>query len=148
MLADQPTLLLIQGGDPDPNELLSKWGWYDTTDPTLIHWQVRINYAAGEIDHARYTDDIGANQVLVPKSEKAHIIYYDKNDHSSTDGPYYPESIFTENGTKSFVANFGDITDTIIIDYDTHVTDNGASTEYENYGDLTGDNIEKQEVDV
>ncbi len=34
-------------------------------DSTLIHWQVRINYAKENIQKAIYTDIIGGNQNLV-----------------------------------------------------------------------------------
>lgn len=37
---------------PDKDEILYKWGWVDENDSTLIHWQVRINYAKENIQKA------------------------------------------------------------------------------------------------
>lgn len=60
----------------------------------------------------------------------------------------YPDSATSENGTSGFKTTLGSISGPVLIDYETNITDNGASTHYENSGNLTGDNIEKQIVDV
>ncbi|MBA5771206.1 peptidoglycan-binding protein, partial [Escherichia coli] len=43
-----------------PTETLFKYGWVDASNPSLIHWVVRVNYAKVNIPNAVFTDIIGA----------------------------------------------------------------------------------------
>ncbi|KRM07045.1 collagen adhesin [Liquorilactobacillus ghanensis DSM 18630] len=133
---------------PDPTEKLVKWGWYDATDPTIIHWQTRINYAQKDINNAVYTDFVGENQKLIPSTISAEQVKY----HTDSDGydvisKVDNSKIFQDSDTK-FHINLGDINQTYVVDYETKATDNGASFHYENSAQLTGDNIEKEEQTV
>ena len=135
---------------PDPNEVLYKWGWYDKNNPNIIYWRVRINYANKTINNTTYTDLVGGNQKLVSGSVSAYKVKL----QSQSDGAgfnvlsFYPGSATIENGTSGFKTTLGDISGPVVIDYETNITNNGASSHYENSGSLTGDNIEKQTVDV
>lgn len=133
---------------PDKDEVLYKWGWVDENDSTLIHWQVRINYAKENIQKAIYTDIIGGNQNLVSGSiSVANVTYSSDGENYSVDS-YYPQASILENGVNGFTVDLGDISNTIIVDYSTRATDGGLSQQYENRGELTGENIEKQVVEV
>ncbi|MDN5463532.1 MAG: Ig-like domain-containing protein, partial [Lactococcus lactis] len=133
---------------PDKDEVLYKWGWVDENDSTLIHWQVRINYAKENIQKAIYTDIIGGNQNLVSGSISVANVTYSSDGENYNVDSYYPQASILENGVNGFTVNLGDISNTIIIDYSTRATDGGLSQQYENRGELTGENIEKQVVEV
>ncbi|WP_076669860.1 collagen binding domain-containing protein, partial [Lactiplantibacillus plantarum] len=133
---------------PDPDEVLYKWGWYDTNNPNIIHWRVRINYANKTINNTVYTDLVGGNQTLVSGSVSAYKVKFQSDGESFNILSVYPDSATSENGTSGFKTTLGDISGPVIIDYETNITNNGASAHYENSGNLTGDNIEKQTVDV
>ncbi|WP_344695757.1 collagen binding domain-containing protein, partial [Lentilactobacillus parakefiri] len=134
--------------EPDPNEVLNKWGWYDTNNPYIIHWRVRINYAGKTINQAVYTDRVDDNQALVPGS----VSVYKVNPHSDGSNfnilSTYPSSSTIENGTSGFTTTLGDISNQVVIDYKTKITNNGISGHYKNNGNLAGSNIEKQTIDV
>ncbi len=133
---------------PDPNEVLYKWGWYDTNNPNIIHWRVRINYANKTINNTTYTDLVGGNQKLVSGSVLAYKVKYQSDGSNFNILSTYPSSSTIENGTSGFTTTLGDISSTVVIDYETEITNNGSSSHYENSGSLTGDTIEKQTVDV
>ena len=133
---------------PGPDEVLYKWGWYDTNNPNIIHWRVRINYANKTINNAAYTDLVGGNQTLVSGSVSAYKVKFQSDSENFNSLSVYPDSATSENGTSGFKTTLGDISGPVIIDYETNITNNGASAHYENSGNLTGDNIEKQTVDV
>ncbi|CUS26880.1 collagen adhesin [Paucilactobacillus oligofermentans DSM 15707 = LMG 22743] len=133
---------------PDKGELLYKWGWYDADNPNVIHWRVRVNYANKTINNAVYTDIVGGDQTLVSGSVVAQNVKYQAGGNDFTVLSTYPSSATIEDGTAGFKTNLGDITGTVLIDYETNITNNGASVHYENSGNLTGYNIEKQTVDV
>lgn len=136
------------GTGPDPDETLYKWGWYDVNDPSIIHWRVRINFSKQNIDNAKYTDFIGANQKLISGSVEAYQVNYDESGNNFDITYSYPSSATIESGVTGFTTTLGNITGTVVIDYSTQTTDNGGSSKYENSGELTGDNITTQTVDV
>ncbi|MEE8831753.1 MAG: Cna B-type domain-containing protein [Leuconostoc gelidum] len=133
---------------PDPDEELYKWGWYDSNDPTIIHWRVRLNYAKVDIKNAVYTDFVGGNQKLVAGSIQAYHVEYNSDGTDFTQLNDVPSSDVFEDSALKFHVNLHELTDTVLVDYDTKVTDGGTSTKYENSGQLTGENIEKQTIDV
>ncbi|MCP0887489.1 Cna B-type domain-containing protein [Ligilactobacillus sp. WILCCON 0076] len=142
------TIDIIPSSGPDPSEVLYKWGWYDETDPTLIHWRVRINYAKQEINDAKYTDTVGGNQKLVSGSITAYNVSFYSDGNTFDINSYYPSSATIENGTAGFTTNLGNISGPVLIDYETKATDGSVSAQYENSGSLTGTNIVEQTVDV
>ena len=133
---------------PDPNEVLSKWGWYDTNNPYIIHWRVRINYAGKTINQAVYTDRVDDNQTLVPGSVSVYKVKYQSDGSNFNILSTYPSSSTIENGTSGFTTTLGDMSSPVVIDYKTKITDNGISAHYKNNGKLAGSNIEKQTIDV
>ncbi|WP_254261206.1 collagen binding domain-containing protein, partial [Lactobacillus helveticus] len=134
---------------PDPNEVLYKWGWYDTNNPYIIHWRVRINYAGKTINQAVYTDRVDDNQALVSGSVSVYKIKYQSDGRNFNILSTYPSSSTIENGTSGFTTTLGDIlSSTVVIDYKTKITNNGISAHYKNNGKLAGSNIEKQTIDV
>ena len=133
---------------PDPNEVLYKWGWYDTNNPYIINWRVRINYAGKTINQAVYTDRVDDNQTLVPGSVSVYKAKYQSDGSNFNILSTYPSSSTIENGTSGFTTTLGDISSLVFIDYKTKITNNGISAHYENNGKLAGSNIEKQTIDV
>ncbi|MGY3742906.1 Cna B-type domain-containing protein [Leuconostoc inhae] len=137
------------GNDPvPPDEKLYKWGWYDENDPTTIHWRVRLNYAKSDVKNTVYTDFIGENQTLISSSIQAYHVVYDSEGANFTIASHVPQSDVYEDGSTEFHINLHDISDTVVVDYETKIMDEGNAGKYENSGTLTGDNIEKQTVDV
>lgn len=135
---------------PDPSELLYKWGTVDADDPTFIHWTVRVNYATQEIENGVYTDFVGPNQEVVKGSVAGIQGRYNADGTvftPATDGEILESSVVYDSSTK-FHVNIGNFKDTVIINYDTKATDGGNSSKYENAGQFTGNNIQKQEVDI
>ena len=47
------------------DELLSKWGFQDKNDPTIINWSVRINYAKRVLNYVKLIDTLSDNQKLI-----------------------------------------------------------------------------------
>lgn len=47
------------------DELISKWGFQDKEDPTVINWTARINYAHRILNHVAIIDTMSNNQKLV-----------------------------------------------------------------------------------
>ncbi|EPD05624.1 collagen adhesin, partial [Lacticaseibacillus paracasei subsp. paracasei Lpp70] len=133
---------------PDPNEVLYKWGWYDTNNPYIIYWRVRINYAGKTINQAVYTDRVDDNQALVPGSVSVYKVKYQSDGSNFNILSTYPSSSTIENGTSGFTTTLGDISSPVVIDYKTKITNNGISAHYKNNGKLAGSNIEKQTIDV
>ncbi|MCT3216000.1 Cna B-type domain-containing protein, partial [Lactiplantibacillus plantarum] len=139
---------ISSSNSPDQDELLYKFGWYDSNNPSIIHWLVRINYAKREINNAIYTDLVGDNQALVSGSISAYKVEFKSDGENFDVLSTYPVSATSENGTSGFKTTLGDLKGPVFIEYDTNITNNGDSARYENSGHLTGDNIERQTVDV
>lgn len=49
----------------DKDELISKWGFQDKEDPTVINWTARVNYAHRILNHVSIIDTMSDNQKLV-----------------------------------------------------------------------------------
>lgn len=47
------------------DELITKWGFQDKEDPTVINWTTRINYAHRILNHVTIVDEMSDNQKLV-----------------------------------------------------------------------------------
>lgn len=47
------------------DELISKWGFQDKEDPTVINWTARVNYAHRILNHVAIIDTMSDNQKLV-----------------------------------------------------------------------------------
>ena len=47
------------------DELISKWGFQDKEDPTVINWTARVNYAKRVLNHVTIIDAMSDNQKLV-----------------------------------------------------------------------------------
>lgn len=47
------------------DELISKWGFQDKEDPTVINWTVRVNYAKKVLNYVSIIDEMSENQKLV-----------------------------------------------------------------------------------
>ncbi|MFT8938614.1 Cna B-type domain-containing protein, partial [Leuconostoc falkenbergense] len=133
---------------PDPNEVLYKWGTVDSNDPTLIHWTVRLNLTQEEIKNGVYTDFIGENQQVVHGTVAAMHGSYNATFTDFIKSSDVPTDAISYDSDTQFHINIGDFSDTVLINYDSRATDGGQSSKYENSGQLTGDNIEKQTVDI
>lgn len=133
---------------PDDNERIYKWGWYDANDPSIIHWQVRVNYSKSNIKNAVYTDTIGPNQELVKGSIKPYNIAYIPGTDNYNTGSLIDISKVFEDSSTAFHINFGDIDSTYMVKYSTKITDNISSNSYENTVNLKGDNITPTQLSV
>lgn len=47
------------------DELISKWGFQDKEDPTVINWTARVNYAKKLLNYVTIIDEMSDNQKLV-----------------------------------------------------------------------------------
>lgn len=47
------------------DELISKWGFQDKEDPTVINWTARVNYAKRALNYVKIIDEMSENQKLV-----------------------------------------------------------------------------------
>ena len=80
----------IADGNPIPtDEMLSKWGWQDKSDPQIINWTLRLNTARQVLNNAVLSDTWSNNQQFVDGSQN---IYFVKDpldwtviDHSAKD---------------------------------------------------------------
>ena len=47
------------------DELITKWGFQDKEDPTVINWTARVNYAKKVLNYVTIVDEMSENQKLV-----------------------------------------------------------------------------------
>ncbi|WP_334352629.1 Cna B-type domain-containing protein [Companilactobacillus sp. HBUAS56257] len=138
------TINVDTGTGPDKNEVLYKWGAYEETGSNKILWQIRVNYKGNSspntINNAVYTDIVGANQKLVPDSIHVYNIKYHPNSYNYDLGSELDSSVITDTSDSGFKVNFGNISSTYFIEYETEQTDNGVSYNYSNTGVLNGNN--------
>ena len=143
--ADQNIInnVTVKPAPPSSTEVFYKFGGFDQTDPSIIRWTARINYRKDDLNDVVYKDTIGNNQTLVKDSLKAYKVNYEENSSNYTkiDGSDFPNTIFTTDD-NGFSATLGDIgTDTILIDYNTEITNPDSKSEsYGNTGDLQSNN--------
>lgn len=126
-----------------PTETLFKYGWVDASNPSLIHWVIRVNYAKVNIPNAVFTDIIGSKQTLNFDSIKAFHGTYSA-DRIFTAGAPISSTNFSAT-SDGFSVALGDLTDSVQISYTTTATDGGKSTQYDNTAKLAGtDFVPKQ----
>ncbi|PXD16189.1 peptidoglycan-binding protein [Listeria monocytogenes] len=126
-----------------PTETLFKYGWVDASNPSLIHWVIRVNYAKVNIPNAVFTDIIGSKQTLNFDSIKAFHGTYSA-DRIFTAGAAISSTNFSAT-SDGFSVALGDLTDSVQISYTTTATDGGKSTQYDNTAKLAGtDFVPKQ----
>ncbi|MFC6177332.1 Cna B-type domain-containing protein [Companilactobacillus huachuanensis] len=134
---------------PDNKEVLYKYGGFDGN---IIHWTVRINYKEASIPDAIYKDTIGPNQKLLNDSDHPIVAYptsFDKTTGVRTDDKETNMLKGLETTDQGFTAKFGDINQTIIINYDTQITNtDNLSDSYGNTGDLISKTTEIQSIPV
>ncbi|CAK1229705.1 collagen binding domain-containing protein [Fructobacillus cardui] len=127
-----------QGNAPDKTEVLSKFGWFDLKDPTLLHWKVRINYRKQNIQNAVVVDQLDGNSTFVPDSFGSTI--------DSSDGEAVPVDLskLTIDSDSKFHIDFGDINQTYVLTYESRVKSGSQASSYGNAVNLTGDNLSTQ----
>ncbi|CAK1228488.1 collagen binding domain-containing protein [Fructobacillus cardui] len=127
-----------QGNAPDKTEVLSKFGWFDLKDPTLLHWKVRINYRKQNIQNAVVVDQLDGNSTFVPDSFGSTI--------DSSDGEAVPVDLskLTIDSDSKFHIDFGDINQTYVLTYESRVKSGSQASSYDNAVNLTGDNLSTQ----
>lgn len=65
----------IADENPIPtDELLSKWGWQDKDDPTVINWTLRLNTARKVLNNAILSDTWSNNQQFVDGSQNIYFV--------------------------------------------------------------------------
>ncbi|MCK8626846.1 collagen binding domain-containing protein [Fructobacillus cardui] len=127
-----------QGNAPDKTEVLSKFGWFDLKDPTLLHWKVRINYRKQNIQNAVVVDQLDGNSTFVPDSFGSTI--------DSSDGEAVPVDLskLTMDSDFKFHIDFGDINQTYVLTYESRLKSGSQASSYGNAVNLTGDNLSTQ----
>ncbi|GAP04101.1 collagen binding domain-containing protein [Fructobacillus tropaeoli] len=127
-----------QGNAPDKTEVLSKFGWFDLKDPTLLHWKVRINYRKQNIQNAVVVDQLDGNSTFVPDSFGSTI--------DSSDGEAVPVDLskLTMDSDSKFHIDFGDINQTYVLTYESRLKSGSQASSYGNAVNLTGDNLSTQ----
>ncbi|HHR2656620.1 TPA: SpaA isopeptide-forming pilin-related protein, partial [Listeria monocytogenes] len=145
-LENGTTVIDVEVGEKtpvSPTETLFKYGWVDASNPSLIHWVVRVNYAKVNIPNAVFTDIIGAKQTLNFDSIKAFHGTYSA-DRVFTAGAPISSTNFSAT-SDGFSVALGNLTDSVQISYTTTTTDGGKSTQYDNTAKLAGtDFVTKQ----
>lgn len=127
--------ITIKPSIPNSDEKLYKYGGF--TGNNTIHWTVRINYAGNEIPSAVYKDIIGLNQNLVDGTIVAHYADFDKATGQMTeDKDSFEVSPVTNQDRTEFSVNLGTINRSVMLEYDTKITDDSKSSYYGNTGDL------------
>lgn len=98
------------------DEVVSKWGSQDKTDPTTINWTVRLNLAKLNLTNATIRDRLSENQTYIEGSENMYFVDDVQNwsgiDMSAKD---YLDSWHVQSG--GFDAKFKEFNKTLYIDY-------------------------------
>ena len=65
----------IADGTPIPtDEMISKWGWQDKDDPSVINWTLRLNTARKTLNNAILSDTWSNNQQFVDGSQNLYFV--------------------------------------------------------------------------
>ncbi|USS91870.1 collagen binding domain-containing protein [Fructobacillus americanaquae] len=124
-----------QGSAPDKTEVLSKFGWFDLKDPTLLHWKVRINYRKQNIQNAVVVDQLDGHSTFVPNGFGSTV-------DSSDDGALLVDlSRLTLASDSKFHIDFGDINQTYVLTYETRLKSGAQASSHGNTVNLIGDNL-------
>ncbi|MEE6673936.1 collagen binding domain-containing protein [Pediococcus acidilactici] len=119
------------------------WGWYDTKDPQLIHWRVRVNYAKRPLRQVTYTDMLGVNQLLVPGSVKVQKVKFNRNGRNfKVLASRSPKSV-TQYSQLRFAVSLGDLDGANLIDFETRSTSSTAQC-FKHQAQLTGVNLNQK----
>ena len=132
----------IAEGTPVPtDEMISKWGWQDENDPTLINWTLRLNTARQVLNNAVLSDTWSDNQEFVEGSQNLYFVEsaldWSNPDYSAKD---YLESWNVR--ANGFDAKFKEFNRILYVSYQTRLkTAIEESTNPTNTATLTADNI-------
>lgn len=140
----KPSTGVVQPVDPD--ELGYKYGWIvDKDNPSIIEWRVRINLAEKNIDNALIEDTVGSDHELVEGSLKAKYVKFndETGDVLSELGAVDQNAISLRK--DGFTIKLPNLNQSILLQYQTKISDDTANTEFGNTITLTGDNIETVE---
>ena len=110
------TFTIGEEGPLPSDEVVSKWGSQDKTDPTTINWTVRLNLAKLNLTNATIRDRLSENQTYIEGSENMYFVDDVQNwsgiDMSAKD---YLDSWHVQSG--GFDAKFKEFNKTLYIDY-------------------------------
>ena len=132
----------IADGTPIPtDEMISKWGWQDKDDPSVINWTLRLNTARKTLNNAILSDTWSNNQQFVDGSQNLYFVEsaldWSNPDYSAKD---YLESWNVR--ADGFDAKFKEFNRILYIGYQTRLkTAVENSTNPTNTATLTADNI-------
>ena len=114
------TFTIGEEGPLPSNELLSKWGSQDKSDPQVINWTLRLNAARQVLNYAKLKDTWSNNQQFVEGSQNIYFvedpIKWTGIDHSAKD---YLESWNVR--ADGFDAKFKQFNRILYIDYKTRL---------------------------
>ncbi|PGO19340.1 hypothetical protein CN984_30485, partial [Bacillus cereus] len=101
-------------GFNNPDEKLSKYGYVDPNDDTLINWIVRVNVAGIDMMNAVATDELSPGHTLIKDSIKIYKVKWEIENgkliqNEKTDVTDTTEIMFSL--PNKFTINFGNITD-------------------------------------
>ena len=132
----------IADGTPVPtDEMISKWGWQDKDDPSVINWTLRLNTARKTLNNAILSDTWSNNQQFVDGSQNLYFVEnpldWSNPDYSAKD---YLESWNVR--ADGFDAKFKEFNRILYIGYQTRLkTAIEDSTNPTNTATLTADSI-------
>ncbi|CAK1247393.1 Clumping factor A-related surface protein [Fructobacillus cardui] len=138
ILGASTDVYINQGNAPDKTEVLSKFGWFDLKDSTLLHWKVRINYRKQNIQNAVVVDQLDGNSTFVSDSFGSTM--------DSSDGEAVPVELskLMMDSDSKFHIDFGDINQTYVLTYESRLKSGSQASSYGNAVNLTGDNLSTQ----
>ncbi|KAF0370953.1 collagen binding domain-containing protein [Pediococcus acidilactici] len=128
---------------PNSRETVYSWGWYDTKDPQLIHWRVRLNYAKQPLRQVTYTDLIGVNQQLVSDSIKVKKVKFDRSGRKFKVLASRSPKRITQYSQLRFTVALGDLNGANLIDFETRATSSMARC-FKHQAQLTGVNLNEK----
>ena len=132
----------ISDGTPVPtDEMISKWGWQDENDPSVINWTLRLNTARQVLNNAILSDTWSNNQQFVDGSQNLYFVEsaldWSNPDYSAKD---YLESWNVR--ADGFDAKFKEFNRIMYVSYQTRLkTAIEESTNPTNTAVLTADSI-------
>ena len=95
------------------NETLHKFAWYDTTNPNIANWEIRINHRQAILPNAIIHDTIvGSNERILPNTIRLFTVQMDQygNDIAGTSTPVNLTGKLTmSDNDQTFTINVGNI---------------------------------------
>lgn len=129
------------------SEQIFKWSWFDPEDKDLIHWRIRLNALSDlDIQNGVISDQVLSNHQIVSPITANYATFTDVNHY--TLGAAIPASQIHQTSGNDFTVDVGNTHSSVVVGYDTRITDGEDSPSYGNTAKYTASNLPGDSITV